>query len=146
MKIQCVPIKVGTDIRLLWPFLGHLTFSGPKTKKEITFRSEIHSDGLKSWLGKQALRNSCELLRRRKELHTSSWNCTQAHKTSFKVMELHVRSSYCMQAHETSCKVMELHVSSGNCMQANGPACKLMQLHVSLYNCMQVYVTACKLM
>ena len=57
MKIQCVPIKVGTDIRLLWPFLGHLTFSGPKTKKEITFRSEIHSDGLKSWLGKKYSRH-----------------------------------------------------------------------------------------
>ena len=30
---------------------------------------------------KQALRNSCEQLRQRKELHTSSWNCIQAHGT-----------------------------------------------------------------
>ena len=29
-------------------------------------------DGIKN---KQALRNSCELLRQRKELHASSWNC-----------------------------------------------------------------------
>ena len=27
------------------------------------------------------LRNSCELLRQRKELHTSSFNCMQAHET-----------------------------------------------------------------
>ena len=31
---------------------------------------------------KQALRNSCELLRRRKELHASSGNFMQAHVTA----------------------------------------------------------------
>ena len=35
---------------------------------------------------KQALRNSCELLRQRKELHTSSGNCIQAHGTACKLM------------------------------------------------------------
>ena len=45
---------------------------------------------------KQALRNSCELLRRRKELYASSGNC--------------------IQAHVTACKLRELHASSGNCM------------------------------
>ena len=57
---------------------------------------------------KQALRNSCELLRRRR-------NCIKAHD--------------CMQAHGTSCKLIELHASSGNCMQAYVIACKLMDLH-----------------
>ena len=46
---------------------------------------------------KQALRNSCELLRQRKELHTSSWNC--------------------MQAHGTSCKLIKLYESSGTACQ-----------------------------
>ena len=31
------------------------------------------------FLKKQALRNSCELLRQRKELHASSWNFIKAH-------------------------------------------------------------------
>ena len=35
---------------------------------------------------KQALRNSCELLRLRKELHTFSWNCMQVHGTSCKLI------------------------------------------------------------
>ena len=35
---------------------------------------------------KQALRNSCELLRQRKELHINSWNCMQAHVTACKLM------------------------------------------------------------
>ena len=68
---------------------------------------------------KQALRNSCELLRQRKELHTSSWNC--------------------MQAHGTSCKLIKF-------MKVQGTACKLRELHPSLCNCMQAYVSACKLM
>ena len=44
---------------------------------------------------KQALLNSCELLRQRKELHERSWNCMQAHGTSCKLMELHSRSWNC---------------------------------------------------
>ena len=40
----------------------------------------------------QALQNSCELLRHRKELHTSSCNCMQAHETSCTFMELHASS------------------------------------------------------
>ena len=35
---------------------------------------------------KQALRNSCELLRQRKELHASLGNCMQAHVTACKLM------------------------------------------------------------
>ena len=38
---------------------------------------------------KQALQNSCELLRQRKELHTSSCNRMQAHGTECKPRELH---------------------------------------------------------
>ena len=34
----------------------------------------------------QALRNSCELLRRRNELHASSCNCMQAYVTACKLM------------------------------------------------------------
>ena len=34
------------------------------------------------FIKKQALRNSCELLRQRKELHASSLNCMQAHGTA----------------------------------------------------------------
>ena len=37
-------------------------------------------------LHKQALRNSCELLRRRKELHARSGNCMQAQVTACKLM------------------------------------------------------------
>ena len=40
--------------------------------------------GAKNANSKQALRNSCELLRQIKELHTSSWNCIQAHGTACK--------------------------------------------------------------
>ena len=74
----------------------------------------------------QALRNSCELLRQRKELHTSSWNC--------------------IQAYGTACKLLELYASLWNSIQAYGTAFKLMELHASLWNCMQAYGTACKLM
>ena len=49
---------------------------------------------------KQALRNSCELLRQWKELHTSSWNCMQAHGTSSKLRELH--ASLCI----TQCNII----------------------------------------
>ena len=35
---------------------------------------------------KQALRNSCELLRQRKELQASSCNCMQAYETACKLM------------------------------------------------------------
>ena len=35
---------------------------------------EVLSGGILRYLNKQALRNSCELLRQRKELHASSWN------------------------------------------------------------------------
>ena len=73
---------------------------------------------------KQALRNSCELLRQRKELHTSSWNCMQAHGTSCKLIELHKSSGNWMQT-------LKLNISSWNCMQAQGTACKLMDLHAS---------------
>ena len=51
---------------------------------------------LSPFVNKQALRNSCELLRQGKEPHTSSFNC--------------------MQAHETVCKLIELNVSSWNFM------------------------------
>ena len=51
---------------------------------------------------KQGLRNSCERLRKRRKLHTSSWNW--------------------MQAHGIACKLMELNASSWNCMEAHGPA------------------------
>ena len=57
-------------------------------------------------LSKQALRNSCELLIQRKELHASSCNCMQGHRTACKVMELHASSCKCMQAHVTACKLM----------------------------------------
>ena len=65
---------------------------------------------------KQALRNSCELLREIlifKELHGNSWNY--------------------LQAYETACKHMKLHASIWNCMQTYGTSCKL-----------QAYGTACK--
>ena len=55
---------------------------------------------------KQALRNSCELLRQRKELHARSWNCMQAHGTACKLRELHESSWTCMQAHVTACKLI----------------------------------------
>ena len=55
-------------------------------------------------LFQQALRNSYELLRHRKELHTSSCNCMQAHETS------------CMYIHGTSCKLRELHENLCICM------------------------------
>ena len=48
---------------------------------------------------KQALRNSCELLRRRKELHAT-------HVTACKVIELHARSWNCMQAHVNAYKLL----------------------------------------
>ena len=64
---------------------------------------------------KQALRNSCELLRQRKELHTSSWN---------------------MQVNETACKLIKLNASLHNCMKAFVTACKLMWLHLSSQICM----------
>ena len=57
----------------------------------------------------QALRNSCELLRQRKELHTNN-------ETSCKLMEMRASSWKCVQAHETACKLMVLHVSSWNFM------------------------------
>ena len=78
------------------------------------------SQGKRQGSSEQALRNSCELLRQRKELHASSRNC--------------------MQAHGTSCKLIEFHDSSGNCMQrkdlisyleAQATACKLRELHAS---------------
>ena len=60
---------------------------------------------------KQALRNSCELLRQRKELHTSSGNCIQAHGTACKLMVL-----------LTSCKLRHIvrkrsyHRQIGQCL------------------------------
>ena len=55
---------------------------------------------------KQALRNSCKLLRQRKELHTSSLNCMQAHGTSCKLRELYANSWNFMHVYVTQCKLM----------------------------------------
>ena len=68
------------------------------------------------FLEEQALQYSCEQLRQKKELHTSSLNF--------------------MQSYETACKFMKLHVSF---MQTH-------DLHASLCNSMQAYVCSYKLM
>ena len=106
----------------------------------------------------QALRNSCELLRQRKELYTSSWNCMQAHVTSCKLRELHASSWTCMQAYVTACKLMSynlflLHATSFYSMQAHVIPWNLgkpwvtldlmfMELHASLCKYMQAHGTS----
>ena len=68
---------------------------------QLCKQEDVLSSGSVSNTGKvkQALRNSCELLRRRKE------------------------------AYETACKLMELHVSLLNFIKVQGTACKLIILH-----------------
>ena len=57
----------------------------------------------------QALQNSCELLRQRRELHASSWNCMQAYVTACKLMYLHAfwnileHTAWIMEHSETFC-------------------------------------------
>ena len=57
-------------------------------------------------LTKQALQNSCELLRQRKELHTSSWNYMRGQEIAWKLMHLHASLPNCMQAYVTACKLI----------------------------------------
>ena len=54
---------------------------------------------------KQALRNSCELLRQRKELYASSFNFMKVHVTACKLMKIHVSLWNFMKAHESACKL-----------------------------------------
>ena len=53
------------------------------------------------------------------------WAAQTKKGTAYKLMKLHTSSWNCMQAHWTSCK-LELHESSGDCMQAQGTVCKLL--------------------
>ena len=92
-----------------------------------------------------------------KELHTSSWNCMQAHGTSCKHREQHASSWSCMQAHQSVCNLTDLHTISFYLKQSLyirpvwnmylggfDPETSLFLLHASLNNCMQAYVIACK--
>ena len=75
--------------------IGHI-----RRRRALNFNEKLAN------IKQQALRNSCELLRQRKELHTNSWNCMQAHGTSCKLRELHTSSWTCMQAYVIACKLM----------------------------------------
>jgi len=70
MRLLCLPqtfeFKIGLVLGL-----------GLRLGLEITYDEAVV---------KQALRNSCELLRQRKELHTNSWNCMQAYVIACKLM------------------------------------------------------------
>ena len=50
-----------------------------KASLSLPFSGSSLYSGLREGFKKQALRNSCELLRQRMELHASSCNCMQAH-------------------------------------------------------------------
>ena len=86
-----------------WSILSHSNNHPPNHQRSkhfwftITYKGKnTHSLQTDPPSFEQALQNSCELLRQRKELHTSSWNC--------------------MQVHETACKLMKLRASSWNFM------------------------------
>ena len=61
---------------------------------------------------KQALRNSCELLRQRKEMHTSLWNCMQA-------IEMQGSSRDCMKVHGTQFELVCLFTKNDTCTKNN---------------------------
>ena len=80
--------------------IGHI-----RRRRALNFNEKLAN------IKQQALRNSCELLRQRKELHTNSWNCMQDQGTACKIMDLQVSSFNWIQAYVTALKLMELHAS-----------------------------------
>ena len=68
-----------SDLTMQWYWkTSSLLYSRPSKNACCTFNGLLY--------GKQALRNSCELLRQRKELHASLCNCMQAYVTVCKLM------------------------------------------------------------